>query len=135
MRFHPRRSVAAALAVAVTLTTFNLAPAQAAERKVSGPEFAPATDTTTDFSARRRHYRRGNAAALGAVVGVFGAIAAIAAAERYRDGYYYGDPYNYGYFEPGPYYYGGGPYYGGGHYLGGHAFGGGRHGGHRHHRR
>ena len=137
MRFHPRRSLVAALAVAVSLTTFNLAPAQAAARKVSGPELTPATDTTTDFSARRRHYRRGNAAALGAVVGVFGAIAAIAAANQYRDGYYYGDPYYYG---PGPYYYGGGPYYsggyyGGGHYRGGHAFGGGRHGGHGRHRR
>ncbi len=126
MRFHPRRSVAAALAAAVTLATFNLAPAQAAERKVSGPELAPATATTTDFSARRRHYRRGNAAALGAVVGVFGAIAAIAAAERYRDDYYYGDRYYGGYYG-GPYTYG--PVYP----YGGYGYGGHRR--HHHHRR
>jgi hypothetical protein len=50
------------------------------------------TQSTTakiDFSARRRHYRLGNAAALGAFIGVFGTIATIAAANSYRDDYYY----------------------------------------------
>lgn len=47
----------------------------------------------------RYHHSRANAAALGAVLGVFGTIAALAARDRYRDRYYYG---------PGPYY--GGPY-------------------------
>lgn len=47
----------------------------------------------------RHHHSRANAAALGAVLGVFGTIAALAAQDRYRDRYYYG---------PGPYY--GGPY-------------------------
>lgn len=54
--------------------------------------------------ARPRHYHRGNAAAVGAVIGLFGTIAAIAAADSYRDRYY--GPYAYG---PG---YGYAPYYG-----------------------
>ncbi len=59
--------------------------------------------------ARPRHYHRGNAAAVGAVIGLFGTIAAIAAADSYRDRYYgggYYGPYAYG---PG---YGYAPYYG-----------------------
>ncbi len=76
------RAIAAATAAAIALTAFS-APASA------------------------RHY--GNRAALGAIVGVFGTIAALAAADAYRhDGYgYYGRPYGgYGY-APAPYY---GPY-------------------------
>ena len=108
MRFHARRSVVTAFAAAMTLTSLNLAPAQAAAPKASAQsQLSQSTATTTDFSARRRHYRRGNAAALGAVIGVFGAIASIAAADRYRDRYYYGDPY-YGSYYGGPYY--GAPY-------------------------
>lgn len=51
-------------------------------------------------SAEARHYHRGrgNAAVAGAVVGLFGTIAALAARDAYRDRYY-GDPY-----------YGGSPY-------------------------
>jgi len=137
MRFHTRRSMAVALAAAMALTSLNLAPAQAAAPKSSGQsQLTQSIATITDFSARRRHYRRGNAAALGAFMGVFGTIAAIAAANQYRDGYYYGDPYSYG---PGPYYYGGG-YYGGGAYQGWgggyrHHGGGGGGGGHHHHHR
>ncbi len=56
--------------------------------------------------ARPRHYHRGNAAAVGAVIGLFGTIAALAAADSYRDRYYGGGPYAYG---PG---YGYAPYYG-----------------------
>ena len=82
------------------LTSLNMVPAQAASGTARHPQAAPSRTTTTDFSARRRHYNRGNAAALGAVIGVFGAIAAMAAAVQYRDNYYYGDP---GY---GPYGYG-----------------------------
>lgn len=141
MRFHVRHSMPVALAAAMALTSLNLAPAQAAAPKASGqPQATQSAATTADFSARRRHYRRGNAAALGAVLGVFGTIAAIAAADRYRDDYYYGDPYYYG---PGPYYYGGGSYYDGGYYSGGaykgwgggyrHHGGGGGGGGHHHH--
>lgn len=126
-----RHFTAAALAAALTLTSFELTPAYAA------PSKAPqASQTTLDFSARRRHRYYGNRAAIGAFLGVAGTIAAIAAANSYRDDYYYyGEPYSYG---PGPYYYGGGPYYygGGGFYRGGvvRFRGGGHHGGHhRHH--
>ncbi len=129
MRFLAR-SIAAALTAAVTLTSLDLAPAYAAASK----DQKTIQKTSTDFSARRRrHY--GNRAALGAMIGMFGTIAAIAAANEYRDRYYYyGDSY-YG----GPYpYYGGGPYYGGPFY--GYGWGGGyRHYGggyhHHHHRR
>ena len=60
--------------------------------------------------ARTRHYHRGNAAVAGAVLGMFGTIAALAAADSYRDRYYgggYDGPYAYG---PA---YGYAPYYGG----------------------
>lgn len=101
--------IAGALAVALIATSLNLGPAQAASKRSAQPQAAQSTAVTTDFSARRRHYR-GNRAALGAVVGVFGAIAALAAADRYRnDYYYYGSPY-YGRPYYGPYSYGG-PYY------------------------
>jgi hypothetical protein len=71
-------SIAAALAAAVVLSSISFNAAE----------------------ARPRHYNRGNAAAVGAVVGLFGVIAAAAAADSYRDNYYGGG------------YYGGGPYYG-----------------------
>ncbi len=51
--------------------------------------------------ARSRHHHRGNAAVVGAVIGLFGVIAATAAADSYRDRYY-GRSYYYG---PGPYAY------------------------------
>jgi uncharacterized membrane protein YidH (DUF202 family) len=38
--------------------------------------------------ARSRHHHRGNAAAVGAVIGLFGVIAAAAAADSYRERYY-----------------------------------------------
>ncbi len=121
MRIRSSRSIAAVLAVAVTLTSVNLVPAQAAPKNSNQTQVAQNAGDTTDFSARRR-WHRGNRAVLGAAIGVFGAIAAIAAAERYRDRYaYYGDP---GY---GPYY--GGYGYG---YAPGYRFGGWHH---HHHRR
>ncbi len=74
MRFHVPRSMALALAAAVTLTSLDLAPAYA----VASKDQQAIQNTSTDFSARRRrHY--GNRAALGAVIGMFGTIAAIAA--------------------------------------------------------
>ena len=115
-----RRFTATTLAAALTLTSLDLVPAYAATSKV--PQ---ASQTTTlDFSARRRYRHYGNRAAVGAVLGMFGVIAGIAAANSYRDDYY-GDPYYYG---PGPYYGGGGYYRGGG----GHRGGGGGHAHHHH---
>jgi len=76
------------------VTSIGLAPAQAAPR--SEPRGAQAAAATTDFSARR-HWRGGNRAAFGAVAGMFGTIAALAAADQYNDGYYGGPGYGYGY--------------------------------------
>ncbi|MEP7031993.1 MAG: hypothetical protein ABI830_13740 [Pseudolabrys sp.] len=113
--------IAAALAIAIAATSLDIAPAYAAAKH---PQQTAKASETIDFSARRRHYRGGNRAAFGAVLGVFGTIAALAAADQYRnDNYYYGG---------GPYYYGSPGYYGGGGYYRG---GGGysRHHHHRHH--
>lgn len=86
-----KRSIAAALAAAVVLSSVGINAAE----------------------ARSRHYHRGNAAAVGAVIGLFGTIAALAAADSYRDRYYYyGSPYPYyGPYAYGPAY-GYAPYYG-----------------------
>jgi hypothetical protein len=87
MRANLRRTLIAAVAATVAFTSIGLSPAE----------------------ARNRHYGRDTAVA--AVVGLFGTIAATAAANSYRDNYYYGyygGPYYYGY-APGPKYgYGGG---------------------------
>ncbi len=67
-------SIAAVLAVALLLSSVGLNSAEARSR---------------------HHHSRANAAAVAAVIGIFGTIAALAAEDRYRDRYYYG---------PGPYY-------------------------------
>lgn len=119
MRNKIRDSVVVALAAALTLTSFNLSPAQAASKNAAQAVTAETT-VTTDFSARRYRHRGNSAAALAMFGIVAGGIAAAAAADRYNDGYYGGGRY-----------YGGGPYYGGGYYVprGGYV-GGGHH--HRH---
>ena len=100
MRTRSSRMTAVALMAAVALTSLDLAPASAAD--AAGGTQATKT-STIDLSARRRHLRRGDAFMLGAVASVFGAIAATAAAHRYREQYYYyGAPY-----DEGSYYYGG----------------------------
>ena len=114
MRIRLSRSIAAALAVAVTLTSVNLVPAQAAPKNSNQTQVTQNAGDTTDFSGRRR-WHRGNRAAFGAVLGVFGAIAAVAAAEQYRSSYYYGDP-GYGGYGYGGYGYGGGYRFGHGHH-------------------
>jgi hypothetical protein len=85
MRTITSRAIATAAAAAIALTTFSLQPAAANSR------------------------RGGDAAALGAFAAVVGTIAAIIAAEQYRDQTSYGPPYGpaYGY---GPGYRGGVPY-------------------------
>jgi hypothetical protein len=90
MRVSRHRAIAAATAAAIALTSLSITPASA-----------------------RPYYHRGagNAAVLGAVVGLFGTIAALAARDHYgrQYGYGYGDP-AYG-APPPPYgYYGHGPY-------------------------
>jgi hypothetical protein len=73
------RAVATVAAAAIALTTFSLQPAAAG-------------------------YRRGNdAAAFAAFAAVFGTIAAIVAAEQYRDRHHYEPSYGYGPGDRGPY--------------------------------
>lgn len=89
-----------------------------------------ASDTTTFSSVRKHRHHHGNAAAFGAVADMFGIIAGLAAADRYRDDYY-----DYGY-DDGPYYapygYNGGSY----DYAPGYRFRGSPgHSGHHHHHR
>ena len=123
-----RRPIVAMLAGVLTLSTIGLTPAQ----------------------ARHRYHHYGNAAVLGAVAGLFGTIAVLAARDRYRDEYdgcygCYDEPYYYAprtaYYAPSyGYGYGRRAYYGhiGGHFgghFGGHTrhFCGSGHGGHAHH--
>ena len=65
------RAIATAAATAIALTTFSLQPAAASPR-------------------------HGDAAAFAAFAAIFGTIAAIAAAEHYRDQPYYAPSYRYG---------------------------------------
>jgi hypothetical protein len=112
MRAFSNRVIAAAAAAAIALTSVSFSPATAAP--VSKLQTVAAHDLT-DVSARRRVHSGGNRAALGAVMGVFGLIAGLAAADAYRDRHrYYGayDPYYGGpYAPPPPAYYGPYGYY------------------------
>jgi hypothetical protein len=78
MRTMTSRAIATAAAAAIALTTFSLQPA----------------------AANPRHGN--NAAALAAFAAVFGTIAAIVAADHYRDRPHYGPGYNYGPVGNGP---------------------------------
>jgi hypothetical protein len=89
------RIIAAATAAAIALTAVNLVPASAAPVS-SKPSVAKAGGL--EISARRRNHHA-NRAVLGAVLGLFGTVAALAARDRYGRYHYYT-----GY---GPYY---GPY-------------------------
>ena len=100
MRNRISRPLTVTLAAALALASLNLAPAAAASHKPA------AQSTSIELSARSHWRHRGNAAALGAVLGLFGTVAALAAADRYRGGYYDGGPYYY----DAPYGYYGGPY-------------------------
>lgn len=77
MRKKFKSSVAAVLAAALVLSSISFESAQA--------------------RSRHYHHSRANAAVAGAVIGLFGAIAAAAAADSYRHRYY-------GYYDGGPYY-------------------------------
>ena len=87
MRITRHRAIAAATAAAIAISSLAISPA----------------------SARPYHHRSaGGAAVLGAVAGVFGTIAALAARDRYERHYGYGPyyappPAPYGYYGSGPY--------------------------------
>jgi len=85
MRITRHRAIAAATAAAIALTAMTITPASARPY---------------------HHYGRGagNAAVLGAVAGVFGLIATLAARKQYEREYGYG-----GYGQPAPYGYYGAP--------------------------
>ena len=76
MRMLTSRTIATAAAAAIALTTFSLQPAAAGSRN--------------------------DAAALAAFAAVFGTIAAVVAAEHYRDRPHYERSYNYGPVDRGP---------------------------------
>jgi hypothetical protein len=99
MRIRSHRAVAAA---AIALTSVAFTPAVAAP--ASKPQ-SVAAPQSTDFSSQRRmvRHRAADRAVLGAVAGLFGTIAVLAARDRYER------PYGYGYYG-GPYY--ARPYYG-----------------------
>ena len=90
MRITRNRAIAAATAAAIALTSVAVTPASA--RPYYGHHRGP-----------------GGAIVLGAVAGLFGTIAALAARDRYERHYGYGPyyappPAPYGYYGPGPYY-------------------------------
>jgi hypothetical protein len=78
MRITRHRAIAAATAAAIALTSMAVTAAPADARTY-------------------RHYHRGagNAAVLGAVAGLFGTIATLAARDRYERHYGYGPYYGY----------------------------------------
>ncbi len=101
----------------MALPVINLQPASAAS-PTPAKVTKPAGDLEFSARKRQRHYRHrhhGNAAAFGAVASMFGTVAALAAASRYRD-HYYDQPYGYGYGYA-PYQYGAYGYPSGGHYY------------------
>jgi hypothetical protein len=104
MRTKSKRAIAAATAATIALTSMSFSPAVAAP---AAKRQTIAAAGNTDFSARRRHYHRGDRAVFGAVVGLFGAIASIAAANAARERYehYYGYGPYYGSYPPPPYAY------------------------------
>jgi hypothetical protein len=96
-------------AAAIALISVAFTPAMAAP---VAKQQTMGSSQATDFSARRRAPRNHAAdrAVLGAVAGLFGAIAVMAARDRYERQYrygYYGNPY----YGPPPYAYRHGPYY------------------------
>lgn len=114
--------LAAVAAVALMAVEPSLALAGSPTTAAKGISARNGVSGATDFSAARRHYRRGGggqAAALAAFAGVVGTIGGIAAAQSRSDDYYdYDGP---AYYSGGPGYYGRAAYaspYGGGYGYG-----------------
>jgi len=97
------RAIALTTAGAIAFSGFLLEPVAAAPASAPVVKVSQANGAMTDVSASRRHYRGNDRAAIGAMLGIAGTIAGIAAANSYRRHYYdYDSPY-YGY-APAPYY-------------------------------
>ena len=108
-RWTKKTGRAIALAISATMVLSAGEPALAASGpKAAKKQVTAAAGEPTDFSAARRRYRRGNAAAAGIALGIIGTIGAVAAEQARRDAYERQYRYYYG---PGSYYYGQ-PYYG-----------------------
>jgi hypothetical protein len=107
-----RSVVVATIAMLVlTLAEPPMAAASSAGPVSKGVSAIAPASGATDFSARRRHYRGGNAAGLAIMGMMLGTIGAAIAAQQRDDYYYYG--YGPGYYGYGPgYYYGPPAYYG-----------------------
>ncbi len=105
-----RSVVAATIAgLVVTMAGTPMASAGSTNPAATGISAASAGGAT-DISARRRHYRGGNAAGLAIMGMMIGTMGAAIAAQQRRDSYdYYYGP---GYYAPPPAYYGPPGYYG-----------------------
>jgi hypothetical protein len=99
-----RIPIAATVAAVMAVSSFGINTALAAPPHATPPSLQNDAQVI-QVASKKKHRRvhRGNAAAAGAVIGLFGAIAGMAAQDAYRDryyddGYYYGGPgpvYNY----------------------------------------
>jgi hypothetical protein len=112
------RGVAAAVIAGRVITMAEpMAAASSTNPVAKGVLAAAPSGGATDISARRRHYRRGDAAGLAFMGMMIGTVGAAIAAQQRRDAYYDYDGYGPGYYAPPPVYYGPpvygyGPYYG-----------------------
>ena len=98
-----RISIAATLAAVMAVGSLGMNSVFAAPPHATPPAVqndAPIIQVASKKKHRRVH--RGDPAAAAAVLGLFGAIAGMAAQDAYRDRYYYDDGYYYG--GPGPVY-------------------------------
>lgn len=101
--------VATVAVLALMMAEPPMATAGSTGRVAKGVSATVPSSGSTDFSARRRYYRGGNAAGLAAMGLMFGTVGAIIAQQQrqdYYNSYGYGGYYGYG---PPVYY---APYYG-----------------------
>ena len=99
-----RIPIAATVAAVMAVSSLGMNTALAAPPHASLPSMQNDAQVI-QVASKKKHRRvhRGNPAAAAAVLGLFGAIAGMAAQDAYRDRYYYDDGYYY-YGGPGPVY-------------------------------
>jgi hypothetical protein len=104
MRIQTHPAIAATAAAAIALTSAHFAPAAAGPAPKQIPPVVQAGEQAgeMEFSSRKRTMSRGDRAMLGAVLGVFGTIASVAAANAARNRHYRGHPHHH-YYGPAPY--------------------------------